>query len=102
MLCSSAPGTSSSRGVMKTAVPATRIGGFSMAFAIWVGAGTFEGIRQLVFPTIPLPDADRIVMLHEGKLIVNGPPEEIKNSDNPVVRRFVVGEADERELAALR
>ena len=46
--------------------------------------------------------ADRIVMLHEGKLIVNGPPEEIKNSDNPVVRRFVVGEADERELAALR
>ena len=41
----------------------TIVGGFSMAFAIWVGAGTFEAIRQLVFPVIPLPDADRIVML---------------------------------------
>jgi putative ABC transport system permease protein len=41
----------------------TIVGGLSMAFAIWVGAGTFEAIRQLVFPTIPLPDADRIVML---------------------------------------
>ena len=28
-------------------------------------------------------------------------PEEIQKSDNPVVKRFVVGEADERELASL-
>ena len=41
----------------------TIVGGFSMAFAIWVGAGTFEAIRQLVFPAIPLPDSDRIVVL---------------------------------------
>jgi phospholipid/cholesterol/gamma-HCH transport system ATP-binding protein len=46
--------------------------------------------------------ADRIVMLHEGKLIIDGSPDAIRNSDNPIVRRFVVGEADERELAALR
>jgi phospholipid/cholesterol/gamma-HCH transport system ATP-binding protein len=46
--------------------------------------------------------ANRIVMLHEGKLIIDGSPEQIKNSDNPIVRRFVVGEADERELAALK
>jgi phospholipid/cholesterol/gamma-HCH transport system ATP-binding protein len=45
--------------------------------------------------------AHRIVMLHEGKLIMNGTPEQIRTSDNPIVRRFVLGEADERELAAL-
>src|ERR1041385_7068659 len=33
--------------------------------------------------------AHRIVMLHEGKLIIDGPPEAIRNSDNEIVRRFV-------------
>ncbi|HEX6943855.1 MAG TPA: ABC transporter permease, partial [Gemmatimonadaceae bacterium] len=51
----------------------TIVGGFSMAFAIWVGAGTFEAIRQLVFPRIPLPDADRIVMLQNWDASENGP-----------------------------
>ncbi len=46
--------------------------------------------------------ANRIVMLHEGKIIVDGSPEQIKNTDNDIVRRFVLGEADERELAALK
>ncbi len=41
----------------------TIVGGASLTFAIWVGAGTFEGIRQLVFPIIPLPGSDRIVVL---------------------------------------
>jgi phospholipid/cholesterol/gamma-HCH transport system ATP-binding protein len=45
---------------------------------------------------------DRIVMLHEGKMIIDGTPEQIRASDNPVVRRFIVGEADERDLARLR
>ncbi len=45
--------------------------------------------------------ANRIVMLHKGKLIVDGSPEEIQNSDDPLVRRFVTGEADEQELAAV-
>jgi phospholipid/cholesterol/gamma-HCH transport system ATP-binding protein len=45
---------------------------------------------------------DRIVMLHEGKLIFDGTPAEIRVSDNPVVRRFIHGEADERELESLR
>ena len=44
---------------------------------------------------------DRMVMLHEGHLIFDGTPEQIKNSDNPVIRHFVRGEADEGELAAL-
>lgn len=45
--------------------------------------------------------ASRIVMLHEGKLITDGTPAEIQNSDNDVVRRFVVGEASPAELRAL-
>ncbi len=49
----------------------TIVGGLSMAFAIWVGAGTFEAIRQLVFPVIPLPNADRIVVLQNWDASAN-------------------------------
>ena len=41
----------------------TIVGGFAMAFAIWVGAGAFEILRQFVYPAIPLPEANRIVVL---------------------------------------
>lgn len=51
----------------------TLVGGFSMAFAIWVGAGTFEAIRQLVFPSIPLPESDRIVVLQNWDAAENRP-----------------------------
>ena len=46
--------------------------------------------------------ADRIVMLHEGQLIFDGPPAEVRTTDHPIVKRFVLGEADEQELATLR
>jgi len=46
--------------------------------------------------------ADRIVMLHEGKLMFDGTPEQIRTSENPVVKRFVQGEAGDEELAGLR
>jgi phospholipid/cholesterol/gamma-HCH transport system ATP-binding protein len=46
--------------------------------------------------------ANRIVMLHDGKIIINGTPGDIRRSTDPVVRRFVTGEADESELAALQ
>jgi putative ABC transport system permease protein len=39
----------------------TVVGGLAMAFAIWVGAGGFEVVRQIVAPQLPLPDGDRIV-----------------------------------------
>jgi phospholipid/cholesterol/gamma-HCH transport system ATP-binding protein len=45
--------------------------------------------------------ADRIVMLYEGKIIIDGTPREIQDSENPIVRRFVAGEASEEELASL-
>jgi ABC-type transporter Mla maintaining outer membrane lipid asymmetry ATPase subunit MlaF len=40
-------------------------------------------------------------MLHEGKMIFNGTPEEIQKSEQPIVKRFVAGEASPAELAAL-
>ncbi len=45
--------------------------------------------------------ADRIVMLHHGKIIADGDPEWFRTSKDPRVRRFVDGHADERDLAAL-
>jgi phospholipid/cholesterol/gamma-HCH transport system ATP-binding protein len=45
--------------------------------------------------------ADRIVMLYEGKLIFDGTPQDIRQTENPIVRRFVRGEASEEELAGL-
>ena len=38
--------------------------------------------------------ADRIGMLYEGKIIEMGTPEEIKNSQNPVVQQFIHGSAE--------
>jgi phospholipid/cholesterol/gamma-HCH transport system ATP-binding protein len=46
--------------------------------------------------------ADRIVMLRYGKIVFDGTPTEIQQSTDPVVRRFVTGEASEEELAGLR
>ena len=45
---------------------------------------------------------DRIVMLHEGKVIFDGTPAEIQKSEDVRVKQFVVGEASEKELATLR
>ncbi len=39
----------------------TVVGGLAIAFAIWIGAGTFEFVRQALFPTLGLNDGDRIV-----------------------------------------
>jgi len=35
--------------------------------------------------------ADRIIMLYKGKIIWDGTPEEIKNTDHPVVKQFING-----------
>lgn len=39
----------------------TVVGGLAMAFAVWIGAGTFELIGQWTHPRLPLADGDRIV-----------------------------------------
>ncbi|MHB1168012.1 MAG: ABC transporter permease [Longimicrobiales bacterium] len=33
----------------------------AIAFAIWIGTGTFEFAKQVLFPTLPLPAGERIV-----------------------------------------
>lgn len=38
--------------------------------------------------------ADRIAMLHEGKIIFTGTPEETKNTTNPIVRQFIEGKEE--------
>lgn len=38
--------------------------------------------------------ADYVAMLHQGRIIAAGPPEEIKKCDNPVVQKFLRGEPD--------
>jgi len=38
--------------------------------------------------------ADRIAMLHEGKIIFAGTPEETKNTTNPIVRQFIEGRGE--------
>jgi putative ABC transport system permease protein len=41
----------------------TAVGSLAMAFAIWVGAVTFEMVMLIVHPTLPLPGGDRIVQI---------------------------------------
>jgi phospholipid/cholesterol/gamma-HCH transport system ATP-binding protein len=38
--------------------------------------------------------ADRVVMLHKGKMIYSGEPDDLEITDNPVVRQFVTANAD--------
>ncbi len=45
--------------------------------------------------------ADRIVMLHEGKIVFDGTPQQVRETDNQIVRRFVMGEASPEELGVL-
>lgn len=55
------------------------------------------GVTSIVVShTIPsiFAIADRIAMLHDGRLIAVGSPEEIRQSDDARVRQFVEGRAD--------
>jgi phospholipid/cholesterol/gamma-HCH transport system ATP-binding protein len=38
--------------------------------------------------------ADRVAMLYQGKIIVTGPPEEIRDSKNPIIQQFITGAAE--------
>jgi phospholipid/cholesterol/gamma-HCH transport system ATP-binding protein len=46
--------------------------------------------------------ADRMVMLYDGKVVIDGSPEAFHRTDNDLVRRFIKGEADHEDLEAIR
>jgi predicted permease len=54
----------------------TFVGGVAIAFAIAVGAASFEFVKQVVFPTIPLHDGDRIVSIRLWHAAANGVEEQ--------------------------
>lgn len=46
--------------------------------------------------------ADYMVMLHEGKVLMEGTPEQFRAADEPTVHRFLLGEAAPEDLEAIR
>ena len=46
--------------------------------------------------------ADRIIMLHNGKIIADGDADYIRNHPHPTVQHFIKGQVDEDDLAVLR
>jgi phospholipid/cholesterol/gamma-HCH transport system ATP-binding protein len=46
--------------------------------------------------------ADRIIMLHNGKVLLDGNADTFKNSTLPVVQQFVKGETNEKDLQSLQ
>ena len=49
----------------------TIVGGLAMAFAIWIGAGTFELAMQIIRPTLPLPDGSRLVAIQNWDVLAS-------------------------------
>jgi len=54
----------------------TLVGGLAIAFALCIGAGTFELLTQVFQPRLPLPDGDRIVGLRLWHLPSTGVEEQ--------------------------
>jgi len=46
--------------------------------------------------------ADRIIMLHNGKIIADGDADHIRNHPHPIVQQFINGQVSEDDLAVLR
>ena len=46
--------------------------------------------------------ADRIIMLHKGRIIADGDAEHIKNHPHEVVQQFIHGKVSENDLEALK
>jgi len=46
--------------------------------------------------------ADRIIMLHHGKIIADGDADYIRDHPHPVVQQFIKGQVSEDDLAVLR
>jgi putative ABC transport system permease protein len=49
----------------------TMAGGLALAIAIGIGAGWYDLLGKLLWPTIPLPDGDRIVVVETHNALTN-------------------------------
>jgi phospholipid/cholesterol/gamma-HCH transport system ATP-binding protein len=45
---------------------------------------------------------NRIAMLHQGKILVSGTPDQIQKNPNPIVQNFIHGISEERQLELAR
>lgn len=45
--------------------------------------------------------ADQIAMLHEGKIILSGPPDVFRNTNNPIVRQFLEGRSSSANVEVM-
>jgi phospholipid/cholesterol/gamma-HCH transport system ATP-binding protein len=41
---------------------------------------------------------NRIAMLHQGKILISGTPQEIQKNSNPIVQNFIHGVSEEKEI----
>ncbi|MEM6258680.1 MAG: ABC transporter ATP-binding protein [Planctomycetota bacterium] len=46
--------------------------------------------------------ADRMLLMHEGRVICDGTPQQVRQTDNTVVQRFINGQANTADLANIR
>lgn len=46
--------------------------------------------------------ADRIIMLHQGKIIADGDADHIRDHPHPIVQQFINGQVSDEDLAVLR
>jgi phospholipid/cholesterol/gamma-HCH transport system ATP-binding protein len=46
--------------------------------------------------------ADRIIMLHHGKIVADGDADHIRNHPHPIVQQFIHGQVGEDDLAVLQ
>lgn len=46
--------------------------------------------------------ADRVLLIHDGKIICDGTPDQVRASDDTIVQRFMQGQAKEDDLANIR
>lgn len=72
----------------------TIAGGLALAIAIAVSSGSFDLVRKLMWPSIPLPDGDRIVSIETHNVVTNGP--ELR-----VARDFLEWRTDLRSIVDL-
>src|SRR5687767_2811123 len=72
----------------------TIAGGLALAIAIGVGAGWYDLMGKLMWPTIPLPEGDRIVIIETQNALTNKP-------EPRVTRDFLEWRSDVRSIDGL-